>query len=161
MAKPSNSEQQARNQLTAGRRKARHYALQALYQWQMAGQALVDIEAQFRVDYDMANVDLAFFHELLHEIPAQITELQEVFEPHLDRKLSDLDPIELALLRMGTFEMVSRIDVPYKVVINETVNLAKRFGATESFRYINGVLDRVAASCRELEVTAEKGADKS
>ncbi|MBD2857755.1 transcription antitermination factor NusB [Spongiibacter sp. KMU-158] len=161
MAKPSNSEQQARNQLTASRRKARHYAMQALYQWQMAGQALSEIEAQFRVDYDMAHVDLAFFSELLHEIPAQLTEVQEVFEAHLDRKLDDLDPIELTLLRMGTFELMSRLDVPYKVVINETVNLAKRFGATESFRYINGILDKVAASTRELEVSAEKGSGKS
>lgn len=157
MAKPSNPEQQARNQLAAGRRKARHYALQALYQWQMAGQALSDIEAQFRVDYDMKHVDVAFFQQLLHDIPAQTTELEELFEPHLDRKLDELDPIELALLRMGSFELQQRLDVPYKVVINETVNLAKRFGATDSFRYINGVLDKVAASCRELEVNAEKG----
>lgn len=154
-SKSASPEQQARNQLAAGRRKARHYALQALYQWQMAAQPLNDIEAQFQVDYDMQHVDLPFFNELLHAIPAKLGELREAFEPHLDRKLDDLDPIELCLLRMGSYELLFRVDVPYKVAINETVNLAKRFGATDSYRYINGVLDKVAADCRKLEVAAE------
>ncbi len=149
-------EQHAKNQLSASRRKARHYALQALYQWQMAAQPLNAIEAQFQTDYDMQHVDKAFFHELLHNIPAKLGELQAAFEPHLDRSIDDLDPIELCLLRMGSYELLCRIDVPYKVAINETVNLAKRFGATDGYRYINGVLDRVAAAAREIEVGAEK-----
>jgi len=122
----------------------------------MASQPLNVIEAQFQTDYDMKNVDKAFFHELLHNIPAKLSELQAAFEPHLDRQLDDLDPIELCLLYMGCYELLCRIDVPYKVAINETVNLAKRFGATDGYRYINGVLDQVAASARELEVGAEK-----
>lgn len=154
------TQQQARSQMAAHRRKARHYALQALYQWQIARQALNDIEAQFLSDYDMANVDTDFLHELVHGIPAEITELQALFEPHLDRELDDLDPIELTLLRMGSYELLRRIDVPYKVAINETVNLAKRFGATDGYRYINGVLDKVAAEVRAVEVSAEKGAAK-
>lgn len=142
--------------LAARRRKARHYALQALYQWQIAGQRLNEIEAQFLTDYDMHNVDTEFFHDLVHHIPAQVGELQDLFAIHLDRKLDELDPIELSLLRMGSYELLRRIDVPYKVVINETVNLAKRFGATDSYRYINGVLDKVASTCRAVEVAAEK-----
>lgn len=142
--------------MPALRRKARHYALQALYQWQMARQSLGDIEAQFHADYDMSQVDVAFFGELLHRVPAQLQELQACFEPLLDRKLADLDPVELTLLRMGTYELLHRIDVPYKVVINETVNLAKRFGATESHRYINSILDKVAADKRAVEVTANR-----
>lgn len=142
--------------LSALRRKARHYALQALYQWQMAGQPLNEIEAQFRVDYDMRNVDMEFFSELLHEIPAQASELDGLFQPFLDRELGSLDPIELALLRMGSYELSKRIDVPYKVVIDETINLAKRFGATDSYRYINGVLDKLAPQCRALEYAAER-----
>lgn len=145
-----------KDNVPALRRKARHYALQALYQWQIARQSLNDIEAQFRADYNMANVDTEFFSELLHRIPAELNELQECFEPLLDRRLDDLDPVELTLLRMGTYELMRRIDVPYKVVINEIVNLAKRFGATDSHRYINGVLDKVAARQRSVEVTADK-----
>ncbi len=142
--------------LPAKRRKARHYALQALYQWQMAGQSLIDIEAQFCADYDMSQVDLAYFSELLHKIPATLDTVHASFEPYLDRKLDELDPIELALLRIGCYELDQRIDVPYKVVINEAVNLAKRFGATDSHRYINGVLDRVAADKRAVEVGADR-----
>lgn len=144
--------------LAARRRKARHYALQALYQWQIAGQGLNDIEAQFLTDYDMTNVDVEFFHDLVHNIPSQVAELQERFEKHLDRGIDELDPIELSLLRMGSYELLRRIDVPYKVAINETVNLAKRFGATDGYRYINGVLDKVAMECRAVEVAAEKRA---
>ncbi|WP_372782430.1 transcription antitermination factor NusB [Litorivivens sp.] len=140
--------------LPALRRKARHYVLQALYQWEMAKQPLHEIQAQFLTDYDMKHVDTEFFGELLHEIPANLNELQAEFEPLLDRKLSDLDPVELNLLRMGAYELKHRIDVPYKVVINECVNLAKRFGATDGHRYINSVLDKVAAHTRKIEVAA-------
>nr|WP_255558351.1 transcription antitermination factor NusB [Zhongshania aquimaris] len=143
--------------MAADRRKARHYAMQALYQWHMAGQALNEIEAQFQTDYDMTHVDKEFFHDLVHNIPAQLTALHGLFEKHLDRKLTDLDPIELCLLRMGSYELLRRIDVPYKVAINETINLGKRFGATDGYRYLNGVLDRVAVECRAVEVAAEKG----
>lgn len=140
--------------LPALRRKARHYALQALYQWEIARQPINDIEAQFLADNDMTHVDTEFFGELLHEIPANLNALQAQFEPLLDRKLSDLDPIELTLLRMGVYELLHRIDVPYKVVINECINLAKRFGATDGHRYINSVLDKVATSARPVEIAA-------
>ncbi len=87
-------------------------------------------------------------------MPAQVDELEATFEPLLDRRITDLDPIERTLLRMGTFELRERIDVPYKVVINEAVSLAKKFGATDSHKYINGVLDKVARQLREAEVGA-------
>ncbi len=142
--------------MPAKRRKARHYAVQALYQWELAGQNLKEIEAQFKADNDFSVVDLEYFHALLHEIPAQLPELEESFIPFLDRKTDALDPIELTLLRIGSFELLKRIDVPYKVAINEAVNLAKKFGATESHRYINGILDKVAQAHRQLETAAEK-----
>jgi len=142
------------NTLAAERRKARHYGMQALYQWQMAGASLTDIEAEFRTDYDFSHVDLEYFQALLHTVPAVVDELEAAFEPLLDRKLSELDPIELTLLRMGTFELRDRLDVPYKVVINEAVALAKKFGATDSHKYINGVLDKAARELREAEVAA-------
>jgi N utilization substance protein B len=142
------------NTLAAERRKARHYGMQALYQWHMAGADVSDIEAEFRADYDFSHVDLAYFQALLHGIPACVDELDEALAPMLDRKLDDLDPIERTLLRMGMFELTRRIDVPYKVVINEEVALAKKFGATDSHKYVNGVLDRAARQLRKVEIDA-------
>ena len=142
------------NTLAAERRKARHYGMQALYQWHMAGAAVSDIEAEFRADYDFSRVDLAYFQDLLHGIPACVDELDDALAPLLDRKVDDLDPIERTLLRMGMYELTRRIDVPYKVVINEEVALAKKFGATDSHKYVNGVLDKAARQLRKVELDA-------
>lgn len=138
------------------RHKARHYAMQALYQWQMSQTALPTIEQQFRAEYDFAQVDLEFFQELLHCIPAQIGAIDQLFAPYLDRTLKELTPIELALLRIGTYELAHRIDVPFKVAINEAVALAKKFGAAESHKYINGVLDNVAKQVRSVEIATAR-----
>ncbi len=138
------------------RRKARHYALQALYQWQISRNALNDIEAQFRTEFDFSKTDVEYFQALLHGVPQHLGEIERAFEPMLDRALKDLTPIELTLLRMGTFELIHRIDVPFKVVINEAVSLAKKFGATDSHKYINGVMDKLAQELRQVEVAAER-----
>lgn len=139
----------------AARRKARHYAMQGLYQWQMAGANLGAIEAEFRTDNDMANVDVDYFHELLHGVPQYLSEVEEVFIPHLQERSSDeLDPVTQALLRLACYEFKYRIDVPYKVVINEAVSLAKKFGAAESHKFINGVLDKAANDIRAIEKRA-------
>ena len=140
------------NALAAQRRKARHYGLQALYQWSMAGSTLSDIEAEFRTDNDFRHTDGEYFTALLKGVASDVDALETLFSPCLDRALDDLDPIERNLLRMGTFELRDRIDVPYKVVINEAVGLAKKFGASESHRYINGVLDKVARELRSVEL---------
>jgi N utilization substance protein B len=140
----------------AQRRVARSLAAQALYQWQMAGQALNEIEAQFRVDNDFAGVDGAYFHELLHGVPRKQTELDELIVPLLDRSLADMDPVELAILRLSTFELMNRIDVPYRVVINEGIELAKVFGATDGHKFVNGVLDKLAPRLRGVEVRPNK-----
>lgn len=142
------------NTLGAERRKARHYGMQALYQWQMAGAALSAIEAEFRADYDFSHVDLEYFQALLHDIPANVDDLEAALAPLLDRGLDELDPIERTLLRMGMYELIHRIDVPYKVVINEEVALAKKFGATDSHKYVNGVLDKAARQLRKVEIDA-------
>lgn len=141
---------------TQMKREARSFALQALYQWHMAGSTLSDIEAQFRTENDMSGTDMKLFSALLHGVPSKSTELDEAILPYLDRKLTELDPIELTVLRMATYELSSMIDVPYKVAINEAVNLAKSFGATESHKYVNGVLDRVARDFRQSEVDGAK-----
>jgi N utilization substance protein B len=143
-----------RNLLAARRRRARHYAMQALYQWYMADAALNAIEAEFRSDYDFEKVDGDYFHAVLHGVPASVDELDAAFAPLLDRALDDLDPIEHTLLRMGTWELRERIDVPYRVVINEAVALAKKFGATDGHKYINGVLDKLARQLRPAELGA-------
>ena len=143
------------NTLAAQRRKARHFGLQALYQWTLSEASLVDIDAEFRVDNDFRHTDGEYFQALLRGVMEDVESLEALFSPLLDRALDDLDPIERNLLRMGTFELKERIDVPYKVVINEAVSLAKKFGATESHRYINGILDKVASELRTVERAKE------
>lgn len=135
----------------AARRKARRFALQGLYEWHISGNPPWEIEARYRVENAMHKVDLDFFHELLHGVPPKVQELDALFTPHLDRDFQALDPVELATLRLGTYELKYRLDVPYRVVINEAIELAKTFGAAESHRYINGVLDRLGRDLRPHE----------
>ena len=141
---------------TAARRQARSLAMQALYQWHMAGQSINEIEAQFRVDNDFSHVDGAYFREILHGVPAQKSDIDELLIPHLDRPLADLDPVELAILRLSSFELRNRLDVSYRVVINEGIELAKVYGATDGHKFVNGVLDKLAPSLRAAEVKANK-----
>ena len=138
----------------ARRRKARSLLLQAIYQWQLSETPVNEIEAQFRADNIGKKVDWDFFHEVLTGLRNDLDEIDALFEPYLDRKLGDLNPVELALLRMGSFELARRIDVPYRVVINECVDLAKTFGATDSHKYINGVLDKAARRLRAVELNS-------
>lgn len=145
----------------ATRSRARHFAMQAIYQWQMTGNTLNVIETEFHTDNDMSKVDTEYFHELFHGVAANKSDLDDVFQPYLRTvSLEKLDPVTLAILRMASYEMQKRIDVPYRVVINESVNLAKKFGAEDSHKYINGVLDQVAAKVREVEVKAYKANKK-
>ncbi len=152
---------------TEARRAARQLTLQGLYQWQMTGASLQQVELQIRsaqpddgleshedISAAVEIADLAYFNELLHNIPQCKNELDEHFAPLLDRRVDELDLVELAILRIGTYELSKRIDVPYKVVINEGIELAKRFGATESHKYINGILDKLAVRLRSAEANA-------
>lgn len=141
----------------AARRRARHYAMQGLYQWHMAGANVNTIEAELRTDNDMSKVDVAYFHDLLHGVPKHLSEVEGVFAPHLQgRGAHELDPVTQALLRLGSYELKYRLDVPYKVVINEAVALAKKFGAADSHKFVNGVLDRVAGVERAVEKKANQ-----
>jgi transcription antitermination protein NusB len=130
------------------RRKARQLATQALYQWELASSSLVEIEREFCEDNNMKKVDAEYFSELLHQIPALKTELDELIKPLLDRDMSELTPVELTILRLSGYEMLKRHDVPYRVIINEGVELAKTFGATDGHKYVNGILDRLAGDIR-------------
>ncbi|OUS11071.1 N utilization substance protein B [Gammaproteobacteria bacterium 53_120_T64] len=131
--------------------------VQALYQWQLAGDNIGTIEAQYMAEKGMAKADSEFFHELLHAIPAKLDELDGAYREFLDRDPQALDPISLAILRIGVYELLHRVDVPYRVVINESINLAKTFGPTDAYKYINGIIDRVAARARRVEIAASKG----
>jgi len=134
------------------RRKARHYAVQALYQWDMAGASLSKIEAEFLADNDMNHVDVEYFRDILKGVPNNLTELDEMLAPCLSRGIQEVTPVEKAILRLAAFELAHRIDVPYKVVINESVELSKKFGATESHKFVNGALDQLAQTVRIVEI---------
>lgn len=138
------------------RSASRRLALQAIYQWQMNQSAVSEIETQFALDQDMSACDKVYFRELLQGVTARAKKLDALFEELLDRSMSELDPIELATLRIGAFELSERLDVPYRVAINEGVELAKGFGATESHKYINGILDKLAQRVRREEIAARR-----
>lgn len=138
------------------RTMARQRALQALYQWQQAGQDVQDIEVQFLTGQEMDRVDVPYFQELLRGVALHTDEIDQVLAPLLDRKVSELDPVERAILRMGIYELQHRLEIPYRVVINEAIELAKVFGAEQSHRYVNGVLDKVATVIRATERTAAR-----
>jgi N utilization substance protein B len=141
---------------SAKRREARKMATQALYQWHIAKHSLNEIEAQFRVDNDFGDVDGAYFRELLHGVATNKTEIDEALTPCMELTLDELDPVELSVLRLSTFELLKRIDVPYRVVINEGIELAKIYGATDGHKFVNGVLDKLAPRLRGPEVSAHK-----
>lgn len=136
------------------RRKARRLALQALYQWALTGQSPQDIYQQFQLGQDTAGADLDYFQELLTQVAAQAAQLDQSLGEYLDRIPQHLDPIEHCLLRMAAYELQHRLDVPYRVVLDEAVQLAKKFGASESHKYINGVLDKMVREYRVLELKA-------
>ncbi|MDO7674405.1 MAG: transcription antitermination factor NusB [Reinekea forsetii] len=138
------------------RRKARRLAIQALYQWQVAETPVAQIEAEFLTDNDMTKVDKEYFCELLRGVPKFKSEFDDLIGKYTDRTNSQMTPIELAILRIGTYELIHRIDVPYKVVINEGVELSKIFGANEAHRFVNGVLDQLAQELRMPEVKHNK-----
>jgi N utilization substance protein B len=127
----------------SARTNARQRALQALYQWQITKQNIQLIESQF-FEEDMAKVDAPYFKKLLHEIPKELKNIDSSFIGFLDRDINQLDLIELVILRIGSYELKYCPDVPFKVVINESVELAKMFGAEKSHKYVNSILDKLA-----------------
>lgn len=150
MSKPPSSSGGART-------RARELMVQALYQKQIAGHTTAELVAQFREDATYQRVDQEFFDELFPAISSGQAELEKKIDELIDRPLEQLDPIELSILLIGVHELEHRTDVPYKVVINEGVNLARRFGAIDGHKYINACLDVAAQSLRKVEVQADAG----
>lgn len=135
----------------AARSRARRRALQALYAWQVSGTSIPMVIAQFQNEQDMDIADLEYFEALVKGVSSHCTELDARLIGYLDRTIEQVDPIERAVLRMATFEMLHRLDVPYRVVINEAIEIAKRFGSDHGHTYVNGVLDRAAGEWRPSE----------
>ncbi|MGD2111949.1 MAG: transcription antitermination factor NusB [Gammaproteobacteria bacterium] len=136
------------NILAHARTRARRYALQALYQWDLSGTDINEIRSQFLETQDFSRVDRAYFDRLLKEVPQAIDSIDKNIAECIDRPLRQLDPVEHAVLRIAVCELLLHADVPYRVVINEAVLLAKKFGAEQGHAFVNGVLDQVARRLR-------------
>lgn len=133
---------------------ARRLALQALYQWQMTAQTSAELLNQYAQDEGYPEVDAEFFIELLRGVTAQVEVLDATLGARIDRPVGQLDPIEHAILLIGVYELTQRLETPYRVVINEGVELAKKFGATDGHKFVNAVLDRAARELRSAEHAA-------
>jgi transcription antitermination protein NusB len=133
------------------RRRSRRLALQALYQWQLAGEDVSEVYNQFIAEQDVSGADIEYFGELIHSIPAEIDKLEAALAPYMDRKPSEIDPVERSVLLVATYELMHRQDVPYRVVINEAIDLTKKFGADQAHKFVNGVLDKAVKDLRKLE----------
>jgi N utilization substance protein B len=140
-----------------GRSWARRYAMQALYQWQLTQQDIDLIAAQFLAEQDMSKADVAYFQELLRQTIARLDAIDAVLEPFLDRPLAQVDPVEKAILWVGGYELLYRPDIPYRVVINEAVELAKTFGDDSSGNFVNGILDAAAKAVEQGQFGITKG----
>jgi len=136
------------------RSRARHHAVQAVYQWQMTGQDVGDVVGQFLASQDGTKFEVEYFRDLLRGVATNLNALDACLQPHVDRPIAQIDPVERAILRLGAYELAHHPEVPYRVVINEAVELAKVFGAEEGHKYVNGVLDKVARALRSVEVAA-------
>ena len=136
------------------RRRARELIVQALYQKQLTGYDAAELMKQFKARDEYQRADTAYFDEMLPVICEEQTELEAKIGELADRPISQLDPVELAVLLLGFFELGSRQDVPYRVVIDESINLAKRFGAEGGHKYVNAVLDKAAKKLRPAEASA-------
>ncbi len=134
------------------RTKARQLAVQALYQWQIAGQNIPDIIEQFMAENDRGVFEIAYFEDLLRGVLGNLNDIDARLGPVLSRPVEQVDPVERSILRLGVYELIHHPEVPYRVVINESVELAKLFGADQGHRFVNGVLDKLSKTLREVEV---------
>ena len=146
---------------TSTRRRARELALQGLYQWLISGADGAEIEAHLAEHDGFDKFDRPHFDALLHGGIAEASSLDTALARHVDRRTKDLSPVEHACLMIGTYELTHCIDIPYRVVINEAVELAKAFGGTDGHKYVNGVLDKCASDLRPLEVAARQAARRA
>jgi len=138
------------------RSRARRFALQALYQWDLSKMELADIKRQFLDEEDFSRADKEYFTELLNNIPGKLEIIDSGFSGDIGRSVDGLDPVERATLRIAVYELMFREDVPCRVIINEAVTLAKKFGADQGHTFVNGVLDKVARRVRPADFPGTK-----
>ena len=140
------------------RRRSRELALQGLYEWLLSGAEAATVDTHMREHEGFEKCDSAHFDALLHGCIAEAADLDAVLARHVDRKTTELSPVEHGVLLIGVYELMHCIDIPYKVAINEAVELAKAFGGTDGHKYVNGVLDKAAGDLRPVEVQAMRAA---
>ena len=138
------------------RGKARRFAMQAIYQWQMTGDSITDIKQQFFNDNNFSVIDSAYFSELVSGVASSISELDPLLEKYMTRLVESVDPVERSILRLATYEFIHRLDVPYRVVLNEAISITKEYCADNSHTFVNAVLDKVAKEIRHTEVQSVK-----
>ncbi len=141
--------------MSLAKTNARKCAVQALYQWQMSGESLTKIEQNFLEEGRLKGAQESFFAELIHQVSKNLETIDPALAEFVDRPVDNLDPVEKAVLRLGVYELLMRLDTPYKVIINESVNLAKCFGADGSHKYVNSVLDKIGQKNRQVEIKAK------
>lgn len=146
----------AQKSVAKARGKSRRLAMQAIYQWQMTGDSITGIKQQFFEDNNVSKIDAEYFSELVSGVAANLSELDSLLEKYMSRTIESVDPIERALLRLSSYEFINRLDVPYRVILNEAVNITKEFCSEKSHGFVNAVLDKVAKEIRHIEVTAVK-----
>ncbi len=147
--------------MSSAKTNARKCAVQALYQWQMTGESLSRIEMNFLEEERLKGAQKNYFKEIFYGVPKQLNAIDEALAEFVDRPVEKIDPVERAVLRIAVYELINRLDTPYKVIINEGVNLAKCFGADGSHKYVNGVLDKVSKKKRAVEIKAKQGGKTS
>ncbi len=139
----------------SARRRSRELAVQGMYQWRLTGEEYALIEKQI-IEQGTGRYDAAFFKALLQGTLSQRESLEELVGTHLDRSINELSPIEYSILLLGAYELLYQVETPYRVIINESVDLTKTFGGTDGHKYVNGVLDKLAAQIRTVEIRAGK-----
>jgi N utilization substance protein B len=137
------------------RRRARELAMQGIYQWRLSGADAAQVTQRMQDEKNLGRYDMELFDRLLRGVLAQPAELAAALAPHLDRPGDELSPVEFSILLLAAFEMLQQPETPYRVIINEAVELAKTYGGTDGHKFVNGVLDKLAAQARPLEVTAK------
>jgi N utilization substance protein B len=146
--------------MSQARTNARKAAVQALYQWQMTGQNITEIEVQFHEEERLKDCQKSYFAELFHGVPEHLDTIDKALGEFVDRPVDTIDPVERAILRLSVYELLHRLDMPYRVVLNEGINLAKLFGADGSHKYVNGILDKIAQQTRTVEIKMKAAATK-
>ncbi|MFV9615265.1 MAG: transcription antitermination factor NusB [Gammaproteobacteria bacterium] len=150
--KPVSSKALANKGVARARGKSRRLAMQAIYQWQMTGDSITDIKQQFFDENNMSQLDSEFFSTSVSGVASSINELDPLLEKYMSRSVESVDPVERSIIRLATYEFINRFDVPYRVVLNEAVNIAKEYCAENSHTFVNGVLDKVAKEIRHIEI---------